>query len=128
MSIQSFAITRKVREVDLALEGTSDEIAGCVYEIHPEVCFARLNGNVPMIFAKKKSAGRTERLGILAEIFGPVPAQILSARDRKKVGADDVLDAFVALWSARRIGRGEAESLPVIPDFDECGRRMAIYY
>ena len=127
MSIQTFAITRKVREVDLALEASPTHHER-VYEVHPEVCFTHLNGGRPMGFAKKKSAGRAERFSLLAAQFGDAPARMVEARTRRDVGADDVLDAFVALWSALRIGHGQHASLPVIPDHDALGRRMAIFY
>ena len=127
MSIQSFAITRKVQEVDLALEQASDRDQ-CVYEVHPELCFAMLNHGQPMTFAKKKALGRSERLHLLGQTFGDAPARLVSERPRSQVGADDVLDAFVALWSAMRISRGEHASLPVVPDHDARGRRMAIFY
>ena len=125
MSIQSFAIMRKVEEVDLALEKASDH-ARRVYEVHPEVCFAKMNRGLPMEFAKKKSEGRAERLGLLSQAFGDAPARLLEERVRNQVGADDVLDALAALWSALRIGSNEHESLPAIPDHDSQGRRMAI--
>ena len=127
MSIQSFAITRKVEEVDLALEKASNHDRR-VYEVHPEVCFTRLNRGVSMAFAKKTSAGRAERLDLLRQAFGDAPARLVEERVRKQVGADDVLDAFAALWSAMRIGRDEHESMPTIPDHDAQGRRMAIFY
>ena len=127
MSIQSFAITRKVNEVDLALEEAPDHDER-VFEVHPEICFAMLNDGQPMAFAKKKAAGRAERLQLLARPFGDAPARLVDQRSRSQVGADDVLDAFVALWSAMRIARGEHASLPEIPDLDAHGRRMAIFY
>lgn len=127
MSIQSFAITRKIREVDLALDDASGHDRR-VYEVHPEVCFAKLNRGFPMAFAKKTSAGRAERLRLLSQVFSDAPARLVEERVRKQVGADDVLDAFAALWSAMRIGSGEHESLPAIPEHDAQGRRMAIFY
>lgn len=127
MSIQSFAITRKVQEVDLALEASPTHHER-VYEVHPEVCFTHLNGGRPMSFTKKKSAGRAERLSILTAQFDDAPARLVEERTRRDVGADDVLDALAALWSAVRIGHGQHASLPAIPDHDALGRRMAIFY
>ena len=126
MSLQSFGITGKVQEVDIALHAHQDRQEG-VYEVHPELCFTQLNGGQPMVFAKKTPAGRSERLRLLAEQFGDAPARLLDQRVRRDVGADDVLDALVALWSAVRIGRGEHTSLPTVPDRDARGRRMAIF-
>lgn len=126
MSIQAFGITPKVREVDLAMDAHPQHHD--IYEVHPELCFTHLNGGQPMSFGKKKSAGRTERLRILAGQFGDVPMKLVEERVRRDVGADDVLDALVALWTATRISRGLHVSLPALPGRDEHGRRMAISY
>ena len=126
MSIQSFGITRKVQEVDLALGAFP--LHQSVYEVHPELCFTHLNGGQSLSFSKKKAAGRAERLRLLAGPFGVVPGQLMEERVRRDVGADDVLDALVALWSAMRISRGEHASLPALPDHDAQGRRMAIFF
>ena len=126
-SIQSFGITRKVHEVDLAL-ASLPERESSVYEVHPEVSFAHMNDGKPMSFAKKKTAGRAERAGLLARTFGTAPSRLIAERDRASVGADDVLDALVGLWTAMRVRQGTAESLPARPEADEYGRRMAIFY
>ncbi|MGH9461043.1 MAG: DUF429 domain-containing protein [Vicinamibacteria bacterium] len=42
-------------------------------------------------------------------------------------GPDDVLDAAAASWSAARIARGEAASLPAPPERDANGYPMAIW-
>lgn len=127
MSIQSFAITRKVREVEEAL-AKAPEREAAVYEVHPEVSFAALNGGAPLRFTKKTSAGRQERLALLERLFDLAPARLIGGRDRAQVGADDVLDAFVALWTAQRIGKGCHASLPAVPENDRLRRRMAIFY
>ena len=127
MSLQSFGITRKVQEVDLALHAYPDHLES-VYEVHPELCFTQLHGGVPMAHAKKTAAGRGERLHLLRDSFGDTAELLLDQRVRREVSADDVLDALVALWSAMRIGRGEHVSLPAVPELDAHGRRMAIFY
>jgi predicted RNase H-like nuclease len=43
------------------------------------------------------------------------------------VPPDDVLDAAVAAWSALRIARGEALTLPADPPIDRSGRKVAIW-
>ena len=96
--------------------------------MHPEVCFTQANGGRPMAFPKRKAAGRAERLAILSEHFGDAPERLLQERTPRQVGADDVLDALIALWTAQRIARGEHASLPASPETDERGRRMAIHF
>jgi predicted RNase H-like nuclease len=51
-------------------------------------------------------------------------ALALTASQRAK--PDDVLDALVALWSAGRISREEAESFPLAAEYDRYGLRMQI--
>lgn len=127
MSVQAFAITSKVREVDAAL-AESAERAGMVYEVHPEVSFAAMNAGVPLQFAKKKQEGRRERLALLQQCFGSEAERLQLERPRSSVEADDVLDALAALWSARRIQIGQGRSLPEVAEVDNSGRRMAIFY
>lgn len=46
-------------------------------------------------------------------------------REARRVAADDdLLDAFAALWTAERILRGEARTVPRIPPEDRFGLRM----
>ena len=96
LSIQSYAIMAKIREVDTALRASPQQ-ADRVFEVHPEVCFAILNDSRPLANSKKRSAGRTERLELLAKAFGNEPERLLAERPRKTVAADDVIDAFHAL-------------------------------
>lgn len=124
MSIQAFAIMPKIDEVDRCLRGQPDDAAR-VFEVHPEVTFARMAG-APLAHSKKTEAGRDERLALLHASFGDHPARLLHERPRKDVAADDVLDAFAALWTARRIAAGRAESLPADPPRDRFGLPMAI--
>lgn len=119
LSRQTFGLFAKIREVDDFWRS-----APCtLYEVHPELSFARLNGGTPLA-SKKSWAGvltRRELLadrGIVLDGFRGEPAA--------RVGPDDVLDAGVCAWTAHRILRGEARSLPDPPEFDATGREMSI--
>jgi len=96
ISRQAFAILPKIREVDLVM--TSDRQRHLV-EVHPELCFTVLAG-VPMAHHKSTPEGRSERLAALRSVFPDVDdhATIRVPATRP----DDVLDAFVAAWSALR--------------------------
>ena len=99
-SVQLWHILDKIREVDTSMKPA---LQRRVREAHPEVSFALLNGG-PLRYAKKQPEGETERRRLLRPLFGelrPVPG---AARD-------DVLDAHVLLWSARRLVRSEARVL-----------------
>ncbi len=122
ISVQAWAIVPKILEVDLAMR-TSAELAARVREVHPEVSFFRL-ANRPLKYAKKTLDGREERLTLLRPEFGPAVDSALS--DCRTVGCapDDMLDAFVGLWTARRVCRGQAITLPADPPKDRYGLPM----
>jgi predicted RNase H-like nuclease len=50
----------------------------------------------------------------------------LTERRRLECHADDILDAFVALWTAERISCGVAISIPAAPPLDAHGLRMGM--
>lgn len=117
---QSFAILPKIRQWDALLQ--SDAMAReIVREVHPEVCFAALNGGHGngAVASKHTAQGLAERLALLVGQFGDAPVRLLlGAVPRRSAKADDVMDALVALWTAERIAAGMACSLPspVVPD------------
>lgn len=114
LSKQTYAIIPKIREVDVALR--ADSVARPrVVEVHPEVCFAALNGDQPLANSKKRSAGKQERLALLPAEY---QAAYATARPRwlhKEVATDDILDALAALWTAVRVHSGLARSFPPPP-------------
>lgn len=109
---QAFAILSKIREWDICLEAHPD-FALRVYEVHPEVCFAALDGGKGLQEGKKTPEGAARRLALLQREFGEASVLDLSERVPRRLAApDDVLDALVALWSAERIANGRHGSLP----------------
>src|ERR1017187_1478974 len=66
LSLQSFHIGPKIKQVDDALTPNSQQWA---FEVHPEVCFWALNGERPVGHNKKKEAGFSERLDLLRSEF-----------------------------------------------------------
>jgi predicted RNase H-like nuclease len=101
-SAQAYALRRKILEVD-ALAPTD----GRVYEVHPEVSFRALRQE--WLPPKKTWNGQAVRRSALASVGIVLPDDLGPAG---AVPADDVLDAAAAGWSAGRISRGEAETLP----------------
>jgi len=99
-----------------------------VFEIHPEVSFAAMHGNVGLAAGKQTAQGRAQRLAPLARVFDEAAVRALLASVPRRVAADDVLDAFAALWSAERIADGVARSLPPTPVVDANGWNVAIHY
>lgn len=127
MSIQAFGILRKVAEVDRVLRERPTR-AGMVYEVHPELSLATMNGGAPVRAPKKSPDGRLARTALLARTFGNGVERLLADRERVAAGADDVLDAVAALWTAVRIGDGLAQRVPTASLHDAHGLRMAIHH
>lgn len=116
MSVQSWGIAPKIREVDEALRDDR-ELRGRIREVHPELCFHYMNGERPLAGSKKKSAGKTERVALLRAQFGDTVLEALASKPRG-CASDDLMDAFAAAWTARRVARGEARTIPANPPTD----------
>lgn len=120
LSKQAYALRDKIFDVDRWLP-----CAPClVVEVHPEVSFAAIQGS-PVAASKKTWAGFRERMRLLESVGLVVPSDLgeLGAR----AGSDDVLDAAAAAWTAMRVVRGEAESLPDPPERFSDGWPAAIW-
>lgn len=126
VSKQTYAILGKVVEADAFVR--SDPWARrVVYEVHPELSFARWAG-APMSHGKKTPAGRRERRQLVAATFGPSVFDTLRTSIRgHRIGSDDLSDALAAAWSAARILSGHAERLPKERVLDTEGVPMAIW-
>lgn len=125
ISIQTWMIVPKIAEVDRLLRRSAAARAA-THEVHPEVCFYYLNGGQPMTGPKKKEAGRNERLELLRAWCGADADRALADREGLTCEADDVIDAFAALWSAERIAAGKAVVHPANPELDAHGLPMSI--
>lgn len=124
LSKQSFAIVPKIREVD---DQQSPRLQERVFEVHPEVCFWKLNGEQPMEQPKKTAKGAAARMALLSEAFA-TDISTVQLPLRKDAGLDDLYDACVAAWTAGRVAYGAAERLPPEPPRDSRGLRMEIVY
>jgi predicted RNase H-like nuclease len=94
-----------------------------IYEVHPEVSFRSMNGGRPLRYRKRWAGGALERV----ELLGQNGIELTSIMAAASVPLDDVLDAAAAAWSAHRIARGLAGSLPSPPE-QLGGRAVAIWY
>jgi predicted RNase H-like nuclease len=122
LSWQTYAILDRIRDVDRALRG-SPALRRRFHEAHPEVCFHVWHGG-PLGHGKRTVEGRALRAALVAAAFGPVLAAVRRAHGRAAVADDDVLDACATLWTAERIARGEARTLPAVPPRDRYGLPM----
>lgn len=118
ISAQSFALRHNILEA--APLGADPR----VFEVHPELAFRALAGRV-LLTSKRTWNGAQERQRSLAAAGLELPGSLGDAGDAP---VDDVLDAAVCAWSARRISAGEAQCVPTEPELDGDGRPMAIWF
>lgn len=118
-SKQSHGLRERMLEVDAIAKRDRR-----IIEVHPELSFRAMAGGRPL--EKKKSwNGACERRSLLEEAGIRLPADLGGAGEA--AGADDVLDAAAAAWTANRFALGMAESLqPVVRDLK--GRDITIWY
>ncbi len=119
LSRQSFALLEKIRQV-AEIAATDSR----VFEAHPEVSFAALAGGQPLP-SKKTWDGLMQRRALLSAAGLAIPDLVDEASRRG--AADDIVDAVACAWTAARIARGEARSLPDPPQRID-GREVAIWY
>jgi predicted RNase H-like nuclease len=120
ISRQAFALQVKVLQVDRWVRKAPHRVV----EIHPEVSFAELAGSA--LQSRKSSwAGVALRRRLLAGAGISLPCDLGPAGD--KAGVDDVLDAAVAAWTARRVLHGQARSMPSPPELFSDGLPSAIW-
>ncbi len=108
VSKQGFAIYAKVAEVNRAM---TPALQARVVEVHPEVGFWALAGGRPMAHAKGTPEGYEERRALLSDELGLAIWSRDEARAVARPAApDDLLDAVVASWTARRWAAGASSS------------------
>lgn len=129
LSIQTWCISRKIREVDEFLCERPDARA-IIRESHPEICFWAFAGGRAMSSSKKKREGQEERLDILSRICPGVQEicdKALGATRRRDVGVDDILDALVLAVTARE-PQHQLSTIPPAPPKDQKGLSMEIVF
>jgi predicted RNase H-like nuclease len=102
-----------------------DRLPDRLFEVHPEISFAELNGGTPVAAGKKTWNGQMIRRALLGGAGIHLPDDLAQAGT---VPADDILDAAAVAWTATRIAIGRAFSLPSPPQPDDTGRPIAIWY
>jgi predicted RNase H-like nuclease len=93
-----------------------------VFEVHPELSFFQLNGDVPLRWSKKFEAGLEERDTLLRKKIPGIDRVLETEFDN--VPQSHLLDVAAMLWTARRIFARAGTRLPTDPEWDEQGLRM----
>jgi len=122
---QAFNLLPKIRQVDDFLI-RAPEFAECIREVHPEVSFALWNGGQPMRFNKAQSEGRRERERLIDREWPGERERLAQELRGGRFAADDLNDAWAALWSACRIAVGRARMFPDVNHRDSKGLQMQI--
>jgi predicted RNase H-like nuclease len=119
---QTFHLFPKMREIDELMRG-SRKLQRIVYEAHPELAFARMNGGQPVLSKKRKPDGFAERHKLLARHGFKWKAEPLSGAAR-----DDVLDAMAVCRTATLIADGTATRLGPVRARDSYDLPMNIWF
>jgi predicted RNase H-like nuclease len=120
VSAQAYNLRKKIFEVE-AFAAKDDRI----HEVHPEISFREMAGGSRL--AKKTTwKGLHERIRLLSGCGIDLPMDVGPAGESAR--SDDIVDAAAAAWTAERLARGRAQSIP-----DELGelagnRLIAIWY
>ena len=120
---QTDAIIPKIREVDEFLQ-SNDRYKNRLQESHPELCFARLNGEV-LSTSKHDAEGVKERSAVIADYLPEVTETWIAATARKlKCNEDDITDSVCLAIVANLLMQGKTESIPPEPMADDTGLLM----
>jgi len=124
LSKQIWNIRPKINEIDRVIR-PQDQAR--VYEAHPELAFARLNGG-QALDSKHTPEGLRARKRLLAlNGFTNLDNWLQQLRGNG-AKADDLFDACVLVLTARNILHRKANHLPKITERDARGLRMSITY
>jgi predicted RNase H-like nuclease len=124
---QCFHLFRKMREID---ELIVPDDQSRIFESHPELAFWKMNGETPLLLAKKaKVSGRPEGLELRKLLLRKNGIPVDSLREkypRRDVGADDLIDACACTFVAWRILNSQSIRFQANPPLNARGLRMEI--
>lgn len=129
LSLQAWNITPKIKLLDRLLR-ESEELKEKVLESHPELLFQKLNGG--MIFQKKNlKKGIRHRLELIKEeepIADDFFREIKEEWRRSDVAEDDIVDAMVMAYYAKKSQRDGIRTIPEEVSYDSKGLPKAIHF
>jgi predicted RNase H-like nuclease len=120
-SRQAFGLQKKLLDANQLYARMPSRL----FEVHPEISFAELNGGAPVAASKKTWNGQIARRALLAQAGIVLPD---SLADAGTIPPDDILDAGAVAWTAARIAAGKASSLPPTPQAGSAGAAIAIWF
>lgn len=118
ISIQAFRLLPAIVEDDALVRAGAD-----IAEVHPEVAFVNLAGEV--LPGERTWAGAEARRRLLADAGVRLPERFAGA---ERCAPDDVLDAAVCAVTADHLaGAGPVVTLPPVPSQHDGGRPVVIH-
>jgi predicted RNase H-like nuclease len=117
LTLQTLNLLPRIEDVDRVM---TPDLQSRVFEVHPELSFAAMNGDDPVRPPKRSAAGSKERRALLQRAGVVVPERPAGA------ALDDLLDACALAWSAHRVACGTARRVPDRPACDARGLRMEL--
>jgi predicted RNase H-like nuclease len=119
LTVQTLNLLPRVEDVDTVV---TPQLQSRVFEVHPELSFAAMDGGTPVLAPKRSATGARHRRSLLARAGVEVPERPRGA------ALDDVLDACALVWSAGRIAGGIALRIPDVSTRDARGLRMELHW
>ena len=113
---------RQIREVRDVVQSHTQRH---VYEVHPELSFHQLTGDISLAHGKHTPEGLKERSELLIHRLQGMEQRLEAGRPRGAPRAN-LLAAFAALWTARRVVSRAASRLPQNPEWNNDGLRMEL--
>jgi predicted RNase H-like nuclease len=119
LTLQTLNLLPRIEDVDRVMTAS---LQSRVFEVHPELSFAAMNGGQPVLAPKRTSVGSARRRSLLSRMAVVVPERPPGS------APDDLLDACALAWSARRIADGVSSRIPAVPARDSRGLRMELQW
>ncbi len=104
ITAQAYGLREKILQAQDAAKDSR------LIEVHPELSFWALAEEKHLAFSKKTWNGHNERRRLLKAVGIDLPDSLSGVA--AKAGADDVLDAAAAAWTASRHANGQACRIP----------------
>jgi len=130
LSVQTWNILPKIRQLDNLLQ-RRPALRGRLREAHPEVCLHALAGGRGMAHNKRTADGRRERRELLRRLAPDALEAadgLLAATPRRRLAADDAIDAAALAVTAALLATRPVRTLPAVPARDALGLPMEMVY
>ena len=112
-----------ITDASMSYLRANKRLQSIVYEAHPELAFARMNGGRPVLSKKRQPDGYAERRRLLARHGFRTRIDRLPGAAR-----DDILDAIAVCRTATLIASGRATCLGPADERDRHGLPMNIWF